>query len=193
MANENDIPPKEDEVEEVDEIVESKDDDGNDTTDWKAIALKNQGIAKRFKTKLDKSKEVKPPVPPIEKKDTPPEKKEVLDKLDRAVLRLEKITDSDEVKLVEDIMKETGKDIEAVLASKYFKTELQELRDLKDSKNAVPPGSKRTAPGSRDTVEYWIAKGELPPADQVELRRKVVNARMATEKNKSQFTDRPVV
>ena len=41
------------EVEEVvDEIVETKDEEGNDLTDWKALALKNHGIAQPLKKKI---------------------------------------------------------------------------------------------------------------------------------------------
>src|SRR3990172_2372750 len=106
----------------LEETVESTDDEGKDTTDWKAEALKAQGIAKRLKTQAEKRKIDSKVEAKVEKK----LEERGLDRLDRAVLRVEKITSEDEVGLVEDIMKETGKTLEQVLESKYFKTELQE-------------------------------------------------------------------
>lgn len=164
-----------------------------DKTDWKAIAKKNHGIAQRFKTKFEKSKE-KPPEGGdkggSDKGGKGGEDTGVLDKLDRAVLRVEKITAPDEIKLVESYMKETGKDIEAVLASKYFQAELKEMRDLAATEDATPTGEKRSGVLTRDTVEYWIAAGKLPE-DPV-LRQKVVNAKIAKEKNVSQFSSNPL-
>jgi hypothetical protein len=170
--------------EELVEDLPNIDEGEEDTTDYKALAEKNAGIAKRLQTKLDKAKkqEVKEVV-----------KESGLDRIDRAVLRAEKITAPEELDLVESIMKETGKSLEDVLETKYFQSELKEMRETKASKDAVPSGTRRSSQSARDTVDYWVSKGELPPIDQVELRRKVVNARMQTEKSKSQFTDNPIV
>ena len=193
MANEE-IPPKEDEVEEVEEIVEQKDDAGNDTTDWKALALKQAGMAKRFNTRLKKlADETKKPKPEV-KADAPVAKKEgILNALDRAVLRVEKITEPEEIELVELRMKETGRDLEALLAASWFKSELQELREKATSFVNMPVGSKRSNQVARDSVEYWIAKGELPPKGQRQLRIDVVNAKMKREQNKSIFAQQDVV
>jgi hypothetical protein len=182
MTNEN----EEEVVEDLPEILDGEE----DTTDYKAEFLKAQGIAKRLKTKLEKvsqNNEAKPEIKAEVVKETG------LDRIDKAVLRAEKITSPEEIELVESIMKETGKDLEGVLESKYFQSELKEMRDFKSSKDAIPSGTKRSSQSARDTVDYWVGKGELPPADQVELRRKVVNAKMQTEKTKSQFTDNPIV
>jgi hypothetical protein len=165
-----------------------------DKTDYKALAIKNHGIAQRYKTKLDKQKESKGSEGGEgeggNKGGKGGEGTGVLDKLDRAVLRVEKITAPDEIKLVESYMKETGKDIEAVLASKYFQAELKEMRDLAATEDATPTGEKRSGVLTRDTVEYWIAAGKLPE-DPV-LRQKVVNAKIAKEKNVSQFSSNPL-
>jgi hypothetical protein len=119
-------------------------------------------------------------------------KSEGLDRIDRAVLRTEKITDAEEIKLVESIMKETGKTVEQVLESRFFQSELKEMRDLKKTEDATPSGQKRSGTSTRDTVDYWISKGELPPMSDPELRRKVVNAKMAKEKSVSQFSTNPI-
>jgi len=163
-----------------------------DNTDWKALALKNHGIAKRAATKLAKAKDGKPAdATPADKKEGDG-KADGLDRMDRAILRVEKITAEDEVNLVQSIMKDTGKSLEQVLESKYFQSELKEMRELNATKDATPDGTKRAGQSTRDTVDYWLAKGELPPAEQVDLRRKVVNAKIAKEKSGNQFSSNPL-
>jgi len=184
------------EVEEIDEILETKDEDDNDTTDWKAEALKRHGIAKRFKTKLEKIKEdiekgvfVKTPA---EKKSEAPVEKKEFDYAELAYLTSKGITD-EEAQFVWDTVKNTGKTLRELLGTNWFQAELKEKRDAQASKDAIPSGSPRSTSSARDNVEYWVAKGELPPLDQPELCQKVVNARIDVEKRKSQFTENPVV
>lgn len=165
-----------------------------DKTDWKAIAKKNHGIAQRFKTKFEKSKDKAPEGGDKGGSDKGGQgddgNKEVLDRMDRAVLRVEKITAPDEVKLVESFMKETGKSLDEVLASKFFQAELKEIRELANTEDATPKNDKRSGTLTRDTVEYWIAAGKLPE-DPI-LRQKVVNAKIAKEKSGSQFSSNPL-
>ena len=81
-----------------------------------------------------------------------------------------------------------GKTLEDLEDNKHFQNDLKDLRDTKSVENAIPSGSRRSAPSAtKNTVEYWIAKGELPPADQTKLRRDVVNARYRNEKDVSPF------
>lgn len=110
-----------------------------------------------------------------------------LDYGQKAFLTANGIKGNDEYKLVQEVIANTGKSLEDVLESKYFLAELNEIRELKASQNATPQGSKRSAQTSRDTVDYWLAKGELPPANEQELRRKVVNARIDKESKKGVF------
>lgn len=182
-----------DEVEVPEEITLKEGDEGYDQIDWKANAEKNKGIAQRNKTRAEKARQAL--AEKGEKKDGEPGKKDDskgLDRVDKAVLRAEKITDPKEVELVEAIMKETGKDVEGVLASKYFQGELKTLREEAAADNATPHGTNRSGNASRDSVDYWIAKGELPPMEQSELRTKVVNAKIAKEKSQSQFSSTPI-
>ena len=167
----------------------------NDDTDWKAEALKARGIAKRNATRLEKLKKaaqtkVETATPPVKKKEK--EEKDGFDYAEKAYLRSSGIH-ADEYDLVMEVMRSTGKSLDEVLEAKYFQAELKERREAKETKNAIPAGSKRAAPAARDSVEYWIAKGELPPRDQVELRRKVLKARESAEQRKSQFSDNPIV
>lgn len=186
MEKENEL-----EVEEIADIVETKDDEGNDLTDWKALALKNQGIAKRFKTKLEKAKELvkanveKPKIP--EKKE-----KEGFDYAEKAFLKANNIQ-KDEYDFVQEVIKSTGKSLDDVLESKYFQNELQERREESETKKAIPEGTKRSSGAPMDSVDYWLAKGELPPKEQSELRRKVVNAKIKKANQESKFSPNSVV
>ena len=189
MISENDNQEQEvDEVPEIPEIGEGED----DTTDYKALAQKLQGMTKRFQTKLKKLAE-KPPVKTEEVKPEVPAKKEILDRVDRAVLSVKGITEPEEIELVERRKAETGRGLEELLATTWFKQELQEFREKATSFEVTPTGAKRSTQAARDSVEYWIAKGELPPKNQVQLRRDVVNARMKKAKNENVFADQMVV
>lgn len=119
--------------------------------------------------------------------------KEGLDRIDRAILRGEKITSQDEIELVESIKRETGKDVESILESRYFKSELKALREDKMSDDATPKSNNRATSQNRNTVEYWLAKGEMPPMSEPKLRQDYVNARISKEKSRSQFSETPIV
>jgi len=186
-----------DDLEPVDEIEETKDEFENDTTDWKALALKNQGIAKRYQTRLQKKQEAeKLAAEEAEEAKTkekqPQDKKKDFDYAEKAYLKAMGI-EKDEFPFVKEAMQSTGKSLDEILDSKYFQSELKEKREEKASQDAIPSGTKRSGGSARDSVEYWLAKGEMPPEDQPKLRREVVNARIAAEERKTKFTDRPVV
>lgn len=178
---------QEDVIEELPEIVEGEE----DNTDWKALAQKNQGIAKRFKTKLEKAKdkETKPKVKKLKSKGT-----DKLDYAEKAFLISNGIKGTEEHQLAIDTMKNSGKDLDEVIESKFFMSELKDLRDKAAKDDATPPSSSGRASASPKTdVDYWIAKGTLPPEDQTELRQKVVNARMKSQDGGSPFSKNPVV
>lgn len=189
MSKENEVIEIEDAVEVVD-IAPALDADGNDTTDWKAQALanlelakRNQGIAQRNKTRLQKLKEAKESTP----NPTPKNEPQSSDLGEKAFLAVNGIKTPDEVDFVQKMKKETGKDVESLLATTYFQTEFNSFKEKKATDQATPTGSKRANNQTTDSVEYWLAKGELPPASEVELRRKVVNARIDKEKSKGIF------
>lgn len=94
------------------------------------------------------------------------------------------IKSKEEIDLAKKLQKETGKDLDSLIETNYFKTELKALRDSQDVNDAIPKNSKRSGQSSVNTVEYWLAKGELPPADQVELRRAVVNAEIERDRKR---------
>ena len=178
------------EEEEVPEVP-TVEDGTEDTTDYKALFLKTQGMTKRFQTKLKKLAEESSK--PKEEKDPVADKKEVLDRVDRAVLSVKGITEPEEIELVERRKAETGRSLEDLLSATWFKAELAEFREKATSFDVMPKGSKRSNQAARDSVEYWIAKGELPPKNQVQLRRDVVNARYQKSKQGSVFAAQDVV
>lgn len=200
MSTENEVI---EDVVEVAEIVPTMDDQGNDTTDWKAIAeqrqadaIKNQGIAKRFKTKLEKSKEVKATATPAPKSDAP--KSEGFGYAEKAFLVANGVKGADEIGLVEKAMKSSGDTLEQVLENEFFQGKLKTLRDTKAAAVAVPTGPKRSgAPGATDNVEYWSEKynsgtqlADIPDEWQI----KVLNAKIAKEKSSgSNFSKNPII
>lgn len=148
------------------------------------------GIKKRQFTKLAKELGIELPKPKEELKTEKP--KEGFDYGEKAFLKASGIQ-SNEYELVERAMKSTGSTLDEILEDEFFQGRLKSLRETKATKEAIPQGSKRTGTSTRDSVDYWIAKGEMPPADQPKLRREYVNAKLKAEKAKSQFTSRSVV
>src|SRR3990167_6134838 len=184
-------------VVEIADIVEAKDDDGNDTTDWKALALerqelarKAQGIAQRYKTKLEKAKD-RPEATP-EKKEA--KKSDDIDYAQEAYLVAKGIAEVDEKELLIERMRDTGKSLKDVVENKYFQQDLQELRSAKATKLAIPSSSNRSGTSARDTVDYWSAKIESGKATlldipDIKLRRQIVNSKLTQSKNVNHFTD----
>lgn len=190
---------EEDIIEELDELPKEGE-EGFDKINWQERAEKAEGIAKRRATKIDKLKkaaEAEPkPKPPVKKEgegNAETKDDRGFDRIDRSNLRTEKITEEDELDLVAEIMKETGKDVEGVLKSRYFQTELKSMRDEKEANAGIPKSTKRVNNSSRNEVDYWIAKGELPPMTEPALRQKVVNAKIAKERAKTGFSQNPVI
>lgn len=118
--------------------------------------------------------------------------KKGLDYGQKAYLRSEGIKRGAEQELVEEFMENSGKSLEDILDSRVFQAELKSLREDITTKEATPSNSKRSTSTSKDKVDYWIKKGELPPIDQPELRQQVVNAKIKKEKATSNFTSNPV-
>lgn len=181
MENEEDLNLEIDLDEDVENEEETPEAKPKESDEAKLARLERQ--AKQLKKRLG-----------VEEK---PAKKEVLkdglDRIDKMVLRSEGIKSEDEMALVEEFMRDTGKDVESVIESRSFKAELKALREDKATEDALPRGTKRSSNSSKSNVEYWLAKGELPPASDVQLRREVVNAKMKQIENRSQFSDTPII
>ena len=154
-----------------DQPAESK--SNEDDKDWKAEALKYKAILERNKNK-----------PQI--KESPAKKSDGIGYAEKAYLTVNGIKGETETNLVKEIMRETGKSLEQVLESKYFKAELEEVRELAQSKNATIKGKSPNGVPT-DSVEYWMTK----PIDEVpkDMRIKVVNAKLKQSESKGVFYD----
>lgn len=166
--------------------LETEQGEGEEEGDKKPELTPEQikGIKQRKFTKLAKELGIELPKPETSSKIE--NKKEGFDYAEKAYLKASGIQ-SDEYDFVKEVMDSTGKNLDQVLEAKYFQSELKERREAKATKDAIPDGKTRGAGGHRDSVEYWIAKGELPPPDQIELRRKVVNAKIKANNQGSKF------
>lgn len=188
MENENEviITPEEDELEldlDLEDKPEEKKEEKPQETPEARLARLKRMVAQQEK-KLGKTEDK----PVVETKKT-----DELDYGQKAYLRAEGIKSGKEEALILEVMRQTGKKIEDVLESKYFQAELSELREKVATENAIPRGSKRTGQTASDDVAYWLAKGEMPPRDQVELRRKVVNAKLKQQTEVNVFSKNPIV
>lgn len=176
----NDTEDSEDEDKQEDEKPQEK----RKFTPEEQLAI-HERYAKKLRKQLGKDTDE----PKVEAKEKAPKSGD-LDYGQKAFLLAAGIKGEEERNLVTEFMANTGKSLDEIVDSKYFQNELKELRDSKASSDAVPKGSKRSGTSSRDSVDYWLAKGELPentPENQ-ELRRKVVNARYEKETSGSKFS-----
>jgi len=175
MEEKNETPEVEETKEESTDVEETKE----ETTDWEAKAKELEGINRRLKTKLDKSKEK----PKTEKSKKTKETNEEFGLLEKSYLRSADIVNEDEVELVKKLMDETGKSVDNLIDTKYFKSELEDLRTTKANEKATS-GVKggRGSSKATDTPEHWIAKGVPPTKEQVPDRKtrvKIARAMMA--------------
>lgn len=155
-----------------------KDDEGD--VDWQARAKELEGRLKRAETKLKKSSEESKTT---NKPSTPGE----FDYSQKAFLAVNDVKTTKELELAKEFMANTGKSLDDVVTNKYFLQELKELKDLEATASATPSGSKRTGQSAQDSVEYWLAKGEMPPQGMTELRRAYVAAKMKKDDNGKKF------
>lgn len=185
------------EVEEALDLPEETKEGEEDTTDWKAEArkLQEKAIKQRERTKELKS-QLKALTPAEKKQEADQGKSNDLDYGQKAYLKSYGVSGSDELALVKEFMANTGKSLDEVVDNKYFTNSLNELRDMRATRDAVPTGNKRSGVSSKDSVEYWSEKyqsgtalNEIPE----DMQMKVLNLRMDKEKSKTRFSSNPIV
>lgn len=174
------------------EVIDTINDNGEGTTEEESISIPKKdyenlnqtlGSLKREIKDLRKLKKTQ------EEEPETPNKPQSNDLGEKAFLIANGIKGKEEMEFFNKMKKETGKDAESLLETTYFQAELREFREKRASDLATPKGSPRSNNSSVDTVEYWIAKGELPPntPDNKKLREDVVNARMKKEESRGVF------
>lgn len=174
MAKENDSAPEDDLEDDTLEDI-SEEDEEDDKTDYKALAKKNAGIAKRALTKLKKANE--PKEEPKVAKTEPKAQTEGLDETQLDYLDLKGITEDEDVQVIESVVKKTGMTVRQALKDEYVVKKLESQKEQREVKDATPSSTKRTGQ-TGGTLEAAIAKferdGTLP--DDFKLRSEVVNA-----------------
>jgi len=121
-------------------------------------------------------------------------KSDELDYGQLAYLKAHDIDSQDEIEMVQEAMQDTGKSLKDVLGSKFFQSALSEMREAAKVNNAIPDSKRQGEGDAKNTADYWLKKGELPPVEMGDkLRREVVNARLANETSGSKFSGDPVV
>jgi len=113
-----------------------------------------------------------------------PSKSDNLDYGHLAYLTSKGIESDKEIAFVKAEMKASGQELRTLLSNEYFQAKLEKQRALAKTADATPTG-KRSGGVPTDSVDYWMSKPieEVPP----EMRIKVVNARLAKDKNKGVF------
>lgn len=103
---------------------------------------------------------------------------------EKAFLTASGLKGSKEFELAQKFARETGKNLEQVLESKYFQNELEEMREIDRTANAAIRG-KDSKGMSIDSVEYWASKDfkDVPR----EMKAKVIDFKLKKEKEKDVF------
>jgi hypothetical protein len=123
----------------------------------------------------------------LAKKDSKPEAdSNLLERVTRMELKENGLTDADELELVLKEAKDLNVDPIALVKRGLADGLLERHRKAKADELANVGTSSRANANSRDTVEYWIAKGEYP-TDNVELKRKIVKAKGAQSNQTKMF------
>lgn len=169
----------------VEPVIESNSDATNRVKELEAEVAKFKRMAQQKAKKAEKSEASPSKAEEIQSGE--------LDYGQLAYLTAKGIENQAEIELAQKVVEESGRELKDVVNSDYFKSELKNLREAKAADEAVPKGTKRSGNSPRDSVDYWIAKGELPPAENIDLRRQVVNAKRQKATQQSKFTDHPVV
>ena len=156
-----------------DEVVEETTVDERDTL----IAelqdkLKNKSIEAR-KAK----KEIKEPVVDSS----------LAERLTRMELKESGLQDAEEIDLIINESKELNIDPLVYMKKGFATGILESHRKQKEADIANPSSKNRGSVNAKASADYWVSKGELPPQDQVELRREVVNKKMKASNRKQMF------
>jgi len=168
--------------------------------DWKALALKNQGIAKRYETKLQKKQEAEE-LAAKEAEKAKTEEKQPQDKTEKTEFDLAEKSyllangiKKEQIPLFWEEQQKTKMSIDELMASPYFQEKLESAK----SADATPSGTKRGGASARNEVDYWVEKvrrGEgYPPntSENFKLRGEVAERLAETDKNTNKFTTRPI-
>jgi len=161
---------------------ETETEEHQDEKDLKIKELEEKLKSKAIEARLAKKEE--------KKEETLDLSSDLKERLLKIELRESGLKDSEEVDLVMKESKELGIDPKKLVERGLADTLLQTHRKAKLDEQATPGTSKRGgAINQKDNPEYWMAKGELPPKESVELRRKVIEAKRQKERRQVKFNN----
>lgn len=122
-----------------------------------------------------------------ENKETPEVDSSILERVANMELKDLGLKNEEEITLIKKEAGELGIDPVKLVKRGLAASILESHRKEKAAQEAIPEGNSRGNASQRDSVDYWIAKGELPPSDNVELRQKVVRKKRENAKKSQMF------
>lgn len=184
MDNKNEVEVEVEETLDLPEVPEGEE----DTTDWKAEAqkLRDKAIAQRERTKSYKTKlaEKDAAIAALAtgSKKVEPSKAGELDETALDFLDVKGVTEADDIKVIEDIVKKTGMTVRQALKDEYVVGKLAANKASREVKDATPSSTRRAGGNQGTDLAASVAKYEqsgfdaktLP--DDFDLRSKVINA-----------------
>ena len=107
-------------------------------------------------------------------------------RLDKQTLRSAKITHEDDVELAQKTAKKWNMELDDVVEDEDFLMKLEKGRDKRATADATSniKGDKGST-SSKNSTDYWIAKGERPTKEQMPDRKDRVKVIKALAKNAS--------
>jgi hypothetical protein len=115
----------------------------------------------------------------------------LLDRLEKISLRNVGIEHEDDVELAKNLSKKWNMNIEDLILDEDFKLKLQRARDDRDNTLATSKiRGNGNSSSTKNTPEYWIAKGQPPTPTDVPNRTeryKIINAMRESSKNSKKF------
>jgi hypothetical protein len=149
----------------TEEVVTSEEKTTEATQEGSESLSKAEAKIVELKKQLKEAK--KPKETTTEEKPKKSESNEEFGLLEKTYLRSADIVEADEVELAQKLQKETGKDLDALIESSYFKSELKDLRDAKATTKATSDVKGGGASKATDSVDHWVDKGVPPTREQV--------------------------
>lgn len=195
MPNENNDEVIVDEVEDSNEKVEETPEETPKEEKPKRTPQEEleyfEGRANRIRKKLGIEKPTE-----IESKKAPTGKpsESDLNYGEKAFLKTYGIQGSDELALVKNFVSRTGDDLDTIVSDDIFLGKLNNLRQARESANAIPKGKNRSGQTGITDIDLAVAKyketGELPT--DFATRNKVVDA-ITTEEKGDMFSGPSVI
>lgn len=139
----------------------------------------------RLERQLEQHKKKHPELYQAPTEKTNGNKSDGLDYGQKAFLATNGIKGADELAFFQKELKQSGQDMEELLNNEYFQGRLETFREEARTANANPRGKREGGGAPVDSVEFWATK----PIDEVpmDMRAKVVNFKLAKEKNEGVF------